>query len=287
MITTTSTTRDANAPHITWDPPGPGTWEFDAAHQQRPYPAAMLDWATRRGRGRFPCRVRDDRRSRSSGWRSDQSTGGSTCTPFRWADPTPAAPPPQVRALGSVPGRAGAPTTPCDGAIGVRRSAVERTGERVADNRPRCGADPTRRAGRRRPGGVHERCAGVTPRGSPRCGGRRLPGPLHPRRAGSGHHRPLRHQNERAHRATHRRRLRDAVRILPRNHRTVRASRPPRRRDPGRPGSRRRSTGRAVDHRRAGRATPRPHCRRTSTGTATPSSAGRVPSTRRSASSQV
>ncbi len=30
---------------ISWEPPGPGTWEFDAAHQQRPYPASMFDWA--------------------------------------------------------------------------------------------------------------------------------------------------------------------------------------------------------------------------------------------------
>ncbi|MEZ5226730.1 MAG: PEP-utilizing enzyme [Acidimicrobiales bacterium] len=30
---------------LEWEPPGPGSWEFDAAHQLHPYPAAMLDWA--------------------------------------------------------------------------------------------------------------------------------------------------------------------------------------------------------------------------------------------------
>ena len=30
---------------LSWEPPGPGTWEFDAGHQQRPYPRVMLDWA--------------------------------------------------------------------------------------------------------------------------------------------------------------------------------------------------------------------------------------------------
>lgn len=42
----TASTTHANCPEPAWDPPGSGTWEFDAAHQQRPYPASMLDWAT-------------------------------------------------------------------------------------------------------------------------------------------------------------------------------------------------------------------------------------------------
>lgn len=41
----TSPRTETNHRELAWDPPGPGTWEFDAAHQQRPYPASMLDWA--------------------------------------------------------------------------------------------------------------------------------------------------------------------------------------------------------------------------------------------------
>lgn len=35
----------ATADSLSWEAPGPGTWEFDAGHQQRPYPRVMLDWA--------------------------------------------------------------------------------------------------------------------------------------------------------------------------------------------------------------------------------------------------
>ena len=29
---------------LAWEPPGRGTWEFDAGHQRRPYPKVMTDW---------------------------------------------------------------------------------------------------------------------------------------------------------------------------------------------------------------------------------------------------
>ena len=41
----TTTDSEPVRQEISWEPPGPGTWEFDAAHQQRPYPVSMFDWA--------------------------------------------------------------------------------------------------------------------------------------------------------------------------------------------------------------------------------------------------